>query len=1198
MPEKRCAASDDMLQPKASKQEASGRSVKVEGIVVKLAGHSGSSGACTAVELVSSSSEADEDLPDTALVMPLQSTLAESGEACPSRSGGSTQMVADVGASRVKQECLSGVGSMPAAISLPERGGEDAPSGDAMTIPSDRCPGEGSLQAMPQHGSAAVVNSGHFSTSGRDPSDCNVQVDHTAAKSEREEENSQSGLCVAPEVIISDSEHAEDVHDVVPTSPSVSVSVELEDVAQGTGEGAMETDAGANAVGVGTEQQRACARQSEPVVAPCSAKCDDQVAADGKTVDSHGQEPDDMSSARLALQAFEDDRALFEQHVQELLQSYLSCSRARKFNPCFEFLERLPPFAPSLGSLSSQVELRCMQNAFHTLRLQTVNGNAATEVAVPTWLCHPWPVCVLAEAWARCSTVPQVFFVDCLLSCFTAILHKDISVDACGFKIRPRYWTAATGDPGAGKSPGLDPMRAELEAALREHDAGPGVASENWHVQQGTTHAAAFSRYLDTKGYLFIASAEAGPLLCPSFATSGRWDRGNFIDYSRFLDAAYGGPIRWETMEHRKQKRSSKSNKDEAQETSTSPSAIHSSNVQICMLQQIVIFSKWWAQMESNEPVGLAPRFLLSFGAAGTPGDFKLNGFARDVARPFLKSLFATTLRVLGPSCPFAEELPRSVWHLDETMEKFLMEARKVASYVANDPTHGTLLRSAMNKATYWIASVALQGTLLSSVVAPAAKAARGGGGRLDADQILPTRQVLETALVAGVRFFWQRYAFGVAVLQRDIRERSWLTIDKPLNLQVFRSDRHNISRMLRMSSGLTITLSDAMKANDSLLSNMPRDSHMLVLRRQFETMRGWGLGRDVEDGQDIQSLCFHKTTAESLAEPALKVLRELRVPLISFGAAVLYRESITESGGHCDVSATTPAQQDAATPTTMSTRERTTQGIAAASTLCTGNLGQAQQVAVHPIQTEVSGERHQARPGDNDQQQACSHRQQSIPSQSESAQQQQVHFAQLQPQLEQMQRSVQPDGQELHEQPCEGDVLGQCQNPTASGSKARHPRGNKRPLHDWEVVHTVQMPVASLQDITPALKAMIAGFSQYPCHVKKDPRSLKKETWRGTCAIPGCAAKYMVHLLEDVPAPGDITAKVSQLGEHCHDAKAARWKDISVGGLQEAVDEYVKTCLPAKPALAPMRLHLTAMGFAAQSIPKKCCTTLLGARC
>eukprot|EP00975_Prorocentrum_lima_P010974 2333313-Prorocentrum_lima.AAC.1 len=86
-------------------------------------------------------------------------------------------------------------------------------------------------------------------------------------------------------------------------------------------------------------------------------------------------------------------------------------------------------------------------------------------------------------------------------------------------------------------------MRQVLEEVLLAFNEGPGSRRDNFHVQQGSTHAAAFDRFRGTGGYLFVASAEAGPLLCPSFPASGRWDRTNHIDYSRFLDAAYGGPV-------------------------------------------------------------------------------------------------------------------------------------------------------------------------------------------------------------------------------------------------------------------------------------------------------------------------------------------------------------------------------------------------------------------------------------------------------------------------------------------------------------------------------------------------------------------------------------------------------------------------------------------------------------------------------
>ena len=170
---------------------------------------------------------------------------------------------------------------------------------------------------------------------------------------------------------------------------------------------------------------------------------------------------------------------------------------------------------------------------------------------------------------------------------------------------------------------------------------------------------------------MFIASAEAGPLLCPSFASSGRWDRSNFIDYSRLLDAAYGGPARWETMKHRKGK-VPKSNKDEADLSGQhAPTQIMSTNVQICMLQQVVVFAKWWALVENNELVGLAPRFLLSFGSAGEPGDYRLTEFSRCVALPFMEKIFTATVRLLGASRPFSSELPTSSWTVTDKQQFF-----------------------------------------------------------------------------------------------------------------------------------------------------------------------------------------------------------------------------------------------------------------------------------------------------------------------------------------------------------------------------------------------------------------------------------------------------------------------------------------------------------------------------------------------
>ena len=94
-------------------------------------------------------------------------------------------------------------------------------------------------------------------------------------------------------------------------------------------------------------------------------------------------------------------------------------------------------------------------------------------------------------------------------------------------------------------------------------------------------------------------------------------------------------------MEHPKGK-VPKSNKDEADLSGKHvPTQITSTNVHICMLQQVVVLAKWWALVENNEPVGLAPRLLLSFGSAGEPGDYRLTEFSRCVALPFTEKVSA-----------------------------------------------------------------------------------------------------------------------------------------------------------------------------------------------------------------------------------------------------------------------------------------------------------------------------------------------------------------------------------------------------------------------------------------------------------------------------------------------------------------------------------------------------------------------------
>ena len=97
----------------------------------------------------------------------------------------------------------------------------------------------------------------------------------------------------------------------------------------------------------------------------------------------------------------------------------------------------------------------------------------------------------------------MIFHMDVVTCFMSSILHKDVHVVMPGWDARARCWLAATGEPGAGKSLCMDPLRDILVDVLREcAELAPGSASDRFHMQQGTTHAVAFGRLRNTEGYI------------------------------------------------------------------------------------------------------------------------------------------------------------------------------------------------------------------------------------------------------------------------------------------------------------------------------------------------------------------------------------------------------------------------------------------------------------------------------------------------------------------------------------------------------------------------------------------------------------------------------------------------------------------------------------------------------------------------
>ena len=107
----------------------------------------------------------------------------------------------------------------------------------------------------------------------------------------------------------------------------------------------------------------------------------------------------------------------------------------------------------------------------------------------------------MLEAWSRTTGIPAVFYVDFFHTLLASLLHKDVYYNVAGFPCRSRYWAIGTAPPGSGKSPSLEPLKeALLEVPKEQAEMAPGVAVDNFHVQQLGTHAAAVDKLLDTGG--------------------------------------------------------------------------------------------------------------------------------------------------------------------------------------------------------------------------------------------------------------------------------------------------------------------------------------------------------------------------------------------------------------------------------------------------------------------------------------------------------------------------------------------------------------------------------------------------------------------------------------------------------------------------------------------------------------------------
>ncbi|CAK9086660.1 unnamed protein product, partial [Durusdinium trenchii] len=238
-------------------------------------------------------------------------------------------------------------------------------------------------------------------------------------------------------------------------------------------------------------------------------------------------------------------------------------------------------------------------NAVEEYMQSEIVAAEAVELEAPLWRTCFLPIVVLFDAWSKTTGLPTVFYLDAFYSLISSLLNKNITFNAANFACRARYWAVGTAAPGSGKSPALDPLKNALVEVMKEMpDLSPGEATDHFHMQPVGTHCAAIDRLQSTGGYEFFGASEGGPVLCPSWPTQSKWEQGGYVNWQRYLDAATGGPVPWETAVDRQKRRVNR-------DGSASAACDERTNVAVFITQQESVFRKWWAAAEEKCSIGI-----------------------------------------------------------------------------------------------------------------------------------------------------------------------------------------------------------------------------------------------------------------------------------------------------------------------------------------------------------------------------------------------------------------------------------------------------------------------------------------------------------------------------------------------------------------------------------------------------------------
>ncbi|CAE7422447.1 RPL15, partial [Symbiodinium necroappetens] len=453
-------------------------------------------------------------------------------------------------------------------------------------------------------------------------------------------------------------------------------------------------------------------------------------------------------------------------------------------------LAALPHHSPEIVETSFEQLRQKLHGLVGAYAHDRLTSEDAVKVQYPLWRAGFYPLAVLFECWSRSTGIPAVFYTDAFGSLFTSVWHKELGADVAGFTSRSRYWCCGTAQPGGGKTPALEPMLRMLQGCMKKlpHFAA-GSPADSFNVVEPMTHAAAIAKLRDTEGYGLIAAGEGGPVLCPAWPSNGTWTQNTHINLQRLLNSAQGGSVSWETAFDRKDRKAATG------EDAKAP--CESTNVTIALFQQLSVFRNWclvcnrnggvsklscdyssnaavcfldkhprWAQGELRSSIGLAQRFIFSFGAVRQPGKPQLQPFENEVVRPVLERLFEAVLQHLGPKTALHEDSPHRTWRLAGSLREEVHKYR-LATFDCNQRSFfGEVFASGLNKSVYWLGATATLSSILEELW-PCVMGASGKG-------LGWTGNITANALKQAMVFFQERYLFGLATL--DVETRRLLT--------------------------------------------------------------------------------------------------------------------------------------------------------------------------------------------------------------------------------------------------------------------------------------------------------------------------------------------------------------------------------------------------------------------------------------